>query len=221
MTATAKRTRKNIKEDQLVTATVRASEWAQEHFNMVIIGAVALVAAVAVLVFVSNSRQSSARQSEQQMGSALALMQQGDLNAARSTFEQIYERHGGPKAVAARFMKAECELRLGNHAQAIRDYDEYLARKGDYPVFEAAAYTGKGLAYEGTRQWNDAAEAMIAALGSLDEGDPRYWDAAYRAGTFLEQAGKPKDALKYYEIVANGATGQLRERAGVAVASLK
>ena len=221
MTATARRAKKSIREDQLVTTAVRASEWAQDHFNQVIIGIVALVAAVAVLVFVANSRENNAREGERQMGSALALMQQGDLNAARGSFEQMVLRQGGQQQAAARFFKAECELRLGNYAQAVTDYEAYLARKADYPIFAAAAAIGRGLAFEGTRQYAEAAAAMSEALEMLDKADPRYHDTAYRAAAFYEQAGNRAEALRLYEIVADGATGPLRDQARIAVTSLK
>ncbi len=221
MTATAKRARKNIKEDQLVTTAVRASEWAQEHFNQVIIGIVALVAAVAVLVFVANSRENNAREAERMMGSAMMLMQQGDLNAARTSFEQIYQRQGGEYAVAARFFKAECELGMGNFTRAAADYEAYLARKDDYPVFAASAAVGRALAYEGAEQWPDAAKAAAEAVNALGKDDPRYHDAAYRAGYCYERAGDTKEALTYYRIAADGATGSLRDRARYAVTALE
>jgi tetratricopeptide (TPR) repeat protein len=221
MTATARRARKNIKEDQLLTATVRASEWAQEHFNQVIIGIVALVAAVAVIVFVANNRAGNAEQNERQLGQALTMMQAGDLNAARGTFEQLATRAGGDYGVRARFFKAECELRLGNFAQAVADYDAYLARKEDYAMFAGAAQIGKGTAYEGLRQWPEAAAAMAGALPLLEKEDPRYHDAAYRAGSFYLDAGNHAEALTYFEIAADGSTGDLKNRADIAVASLK
>ena len=221
MTATARRAKKSFKEDQLVTATVRASEWAQDHFNQVIIGVVALVAAVAVLVFVANSRQSNAREGERLMGSAMTLMQQGDLNAARTSFEQIYQRQGGTHAVAARFFKAECELKLANYERAAADYGEYIKRKDDYPVFTSAALIGEGLAYQGARQWSDAAKSFEGALAVIDREDPRYYDTAFNLASCYEQANNRSDALKYYDLVAEHASGQLRDRARIAGAALK
>ncbi|HEX5132261.1 MAG TPA: tetratricopeptide repeat protein [Candidatus Krumholzibacteria bacterium] len=218
MTATAKR--RQMKEDQLVTTTVRLSEWAQAHFNQVIIGVVALVAAVAVVVFVANSRQSTARQSERQMGSALTLMQQGDMNAARTSFEQLSQSGGGKYAVVSRFFKAECELRLGNYAQAVTDYDAYLAKKTAYPTFAAAAAIGKGMACEGLQQWAEAATALVSALDALDTTDPRYYDTAFRAAAFYDRAGNHEAAEKYFQIVADGGTGEIRDRAAIALSAL-
>ena len=221
MTATAKRAKKNMKEDQLVTATVRASEWAQEHFNQVIIGIVALVAAVAIVVFVAHSRATSAREAERQMGSAMTLMQRGDLNAALASFQQISERQGGDNAIAARFFAGECELQMGNYSAAADDYGRYLARKSDFPVFAAAAAIGQGYAYAGLKQWSDAQRAFGEALSAMDKKDPRYYEAAFELGFSLEQTGNRTEALKYYEMVADNAAGRLRDRGRLAAAGLR
>lgn len=220
MTTTARRVKK-LKEDQLVTTTFRLTEWAQEHFNQVIIGVVALVALVAVLVFAANSRESSAQAAEREIGSALLLYQQGDFAGARTAFQQIYDRHGGKQATAARFLKAECELRLGNYQQAVDDYETYVQKRADYPMFESSAMIGKALAYEGLHNYVEAAKEMAAAVATLDPKDPRYLDAAIQAGDFYLQAKDEREALKFYEIVAKDATGDLKSRAEVAVSMLK
>jgi tetratricopeptide (TPR) repeat protein len=221
MSATAKRARKHIREDQLVTTTVRFSEWAQAHFNQVIIGIVALVAVVAVLVFAANSRENSARESERQMGTAMALMLQGDYNAAKSSFQQIVERHGGAQATKARFFKAECEFKQGSLEEALTDYDAYLAARADYPMFEAAALIGKALCLEGVRNYPEAAAVMASALDKLDPKDPRYADAAMTTGDLYAAAGKPREGLKYYQAAAEHGMGDVKARATVAVELLE
>lgn len=220
-TTTARRPKKNLKEDQLVTTTFRITDWAQEHFNQVIIGVVALVAIVAVLVFVANSRESGARQAEREMGAALTLMTQGEYAAAKESFQQVADRFGGPQGTSARFFKAECELQQNNYKQAIDDYDAYLARSGDYPMFEASALVGKALALEGIENYLEAARSMAAAVEKIDAKDPRRYDAAFSAGEFFQRAGQTAEALKYYEMVAKDGTGDLKARATVNAALLK
>jgi tetratricopeptide (TPR) repeat protein len=221
MTTTAKRVhKKSLKEDQLVTTTFKLTEWAQAHFNQVIIAVVALVAVVAVLVFAANSRENSARQAEREMGAALALLQQGDVPSARNAFQQIYEKHGGPQAVAARFFKAECELREGNYQQAIDDYDGYLAKVSDYPLFEVSAIIGKAYAYEGLDNYNEAAPLMASAVEKLPGGDPRRLDAAFSAGEFYAHEGRSSDARKYFDMVIKDGSGDLKARATVAASML-
>jgi tetratricopeptide (TPR) repeat protein len=221
MTTTARRAKKSLKEDQLVTRTFQLTEWAQAHFNQVIIGIVVLVAAVAVLVFASNSRQNSAREAERNMGYALAFMQRGDIAGAKARFQEIYLRHGGAPAAAARYFKADCELREGNYRQGVEDYDAYLAAKADFPLFEAAALTGKALCHEGLGNFAEAADAMAGAVEKLDAKDPRRMNAAFSAAEFYAQAGKPTEATKYYEMVIKDGTGDLKARAIVAAPMMK
>jgi tetratricopeptide (TPR) repeat protein len=220
-TTTARRVKKNLKEDQLVTTTFRLTEWAQAHFNQVIIGVVALVALVAVLVFVANSRESGAKQAEREMGTALTLMTQGEYATAKTSFQQISERFGGARGASARFFKAECELKQNDYKAAADDYDAYLARVTDYPMFEASALTGKALALEGLGNYIDAANSMAAAVDKIDPKDPRHFDAAYNAGEFYQHAGHTADAIKYFDMVAKDGTGDLKDRATVAAAMLK
>ena len=220
-TTTARRAKKNLKEDQLVTTTFRLTEWAQAHFNQVIIGVVALVAIVAVLVFVANSRESGAKQAERQMGEALTMMTQGEYATAKGSFQQVSERFGGAPGAAARFFKAECELKQNDYQAAADDYDAYLARVKDYPLFEGSALMGKALALEGLGNYIEAANSAAAAAGKIDAKDPRYFDALYSAGEFYQRAGRVNDAVKYYEMVAKDGTGDLKDRATIAAAMLK
>jgi tetratricopeptide (TPR) repeat protein len=220
-TTTARRPKKNLKEDQLVTTTFRLTEWAQAHFNHVIIGVVALVAVVAVLVFVANSRESGARQAEREMGAALTLFTNGEFAAAKGSFQQVAERFGGAQGASARFFKAECELEQGNYKQAVDDYDAYLARASDYPLFEASALMGRAVALEGLESFLEAARSMASAVDKLDAKDPRRFDAAFSAGEFFQRAGHEPDALKHFEMVAKDGSGDLKARATVAASMLK
>jgi len=220
-TTTARRTKKNLKEDQLVTTTFRLTEWAQAHFNQVIIGVVALVAVVAVLVFVANSRESGAKQAERDMGAALTLMSQGEYATAKTSFQRISERFGGAQGASARFFKAECELKQNDYKAADDDYDAYLARVKDYPMFEGSALMGKALALEGLGNYIEAAKSMASASDKIDVKDPRHFDAAYSAGEFYQRAGLVPDAIKYFELVAKDGSGDIKDRAAVSAELLK
>jgi tetratricopeptide (TPR) repeat protein len=220
-TTTARRHKKNLNEDQLVTTTFRLTEWAQAHFNQVIIGVVALVAVVAVLVFVANSRESGAKQAQREMGTALSMMEQGQYATAKGSFQQVADRFGGAQGASARFFLAECELHQNDYKAAADSYDAYLARVKDYPMFEGAALMGKALALEGLGNYLEAANSMAAAVDKIDAKDPRHFDAAYSAGEFYQHAGHLPDAIKYYELVAKDGTGDLKDRATVAAAMLK
>lgn len=212
--------KKNIKRDPLVTYALKASNYAQEHFNQIVIGVVILVGVIAVLVFTANSRQTSAKQARQQLATAMALYQQQDYEAAKTSFEQIYQRHKGSNQLVAKYFKAECELRQRNFSQGLVDYNLYLDKAADYPAFEGAALYGKALCQEGLEDYSGAAATMEKLHRSLDEDDPRYLDSAFQAGEFFAKAGQNDRAAEYFQTVAKKGSGALKDKAAVAASLL-
>lgn len=219
--ATKRRVRKkDIKKDPLVTYALRTSKFAQENFNFIIIGVVVLVGVIAVLVFTANSRRNSAQQAQRQLSSAMVLYQQRDYEAAKTTFEQIYQNHGGTERLVSKYFKADCELKQRNFSQALVDYDLYLDDASKYPAFKEAAWYGKALCYEGLGDFTEAAVTMETLHQSLDENDPRYLESAYHAGEFFAKAGNRERAVIHFRTVSEKGTGELKDRATVATTLL-
>jgi TolA-binding protein len=218
--ATRRRVKKDIKKDQLVTFTVRLSQWTQEHFNQVIIGVVVLVAVIAISVFMANSRQGSSKRAAAQMSSAMTLMQTGDYEAARGSFAQIEQEFGGKKGTLAAFFAGECDYRQKKYADAIASYDQYLHNYEKYPLFRGSALYAKADCQAGLGNYADAAATLVSLLGVVDSNDPRYLDAAYQAGEFFAKAGDKEQAAKYFGEVAAKASGDLQSKASVAATLL-
>jgi len=216
--ATTRRVKRNIKEDQLVTTAVRLSQWAQEHFTHVIIGVVALVLIIVGVVFTSSSKRSAGELAQQQMSSAMSLYLSGDYEAARTSFEQIRERHGGTQGSIAQFFKAESEFKQGNYEVAAESYDLYLAKSGPDEQFRHSAVIGKALCQEGREDYAAASETLAGLLTSLDRNDPRFLDASYMAGEFFARAGNMESAAAHFRTVIEEGTGPLKMRAQAAIA---
>jgi tetratricopeptide (TPR) repeat protein len=210
--------KKDIKKDPLVTYALKTSQYAQEHFNQVIIGVVVLIALIAVVVFTANSRRGAAVQSERQLSQAIALFQQQDFTAAKVSFSQIVDRHGGRSAAIARYYKAECEFLQRNYSQAALDYQSYLDTSSDFPEFKAAALYGAGICYEAAGNHTAAATTMEQVHHSVDENDPRYLDSAFRAGENFAKVRNIDRAVEYFQIVADKGSGKLKDKATVALA---
>lgn len=210
--------KKDIKKDPLVTYALKASQFAQEHFNQVIIGVVVLVALIAVVVFTANSRRSAAVQSERQLAQAMALYQQKDFTAAKVSFSQIVDRRGGRNAAIAMYYKAECEFQQKNFSQAALDFQSYLDSSSDFPEFKAAALYGAGLCYEAVGNHAAAATTLEQVHHSVDENDPRFLESAFRAGENFAKVRNKERAMEYFQIVADKGSGALKDKATVALA---
>ncbi len=215
--ARRQRVRKNIREDQLVTWTVRLSRWVSDHFNVVVAGAVALVVVIGATVFVTNSRRAAERDASQKVSAAMAMIQRGEYSAARSTLGQVVRDNGGRAAAMALYFRAEASLRMGDYSAALQDFDAYLERADDFPEMKTAALYGRAVCQEGLGDARKAAEAFMAFLDAADPDDPRYARAAYEAGEAWRRAGETDRALEAYRLAVAHATGALREQAQVAV----
>jgi tetratricopeptide (TPR) repeat protein len=213
--------KKDIKRDPLVTYTLKVSRFAQEHFNQIIIGVVALIAVIAVVLFVSNNRRSSSTQSERQLAQAMALYQQQDFEAAKASFQRVAERFGGRNGAVATYYKAECEYMQRDYAQALRDYEQYLEVSGDFPVFKGAAMYAAALCQNGVGNVQAAADMMAEANQQFDPSDPRYLSSAYHAGEFFARAGDLERASQYFQKVADEGSGSLKDKAVAAITLLQ
>jgi len=219
--AKRRRAKKHIKEDQLVTWTVELSRWAQEHFVPIVVGVGAFVVVIGAVIFTANSRQDAGKQAERQLSSAMSLLDRGDLKAAQTTLAQLANRVGGRYGTIATYFQAEANYRQANYSDAIKGYNAYLKESSKFPMFRSAALFARALCYEGAQDYAKAASAMADLVGELDPADPRYADAAYRAGEFFAKTGDTASAEKYYRLAAGTTSGQLAERARVAADLIK
>jgi tetratricopeptide (TPR) repeat protein len=204
--ATTKRTRKkSYKEDRLVTYSVTFSRYVQEHFNQVITGVVILVAVIAILLFVNYSRRSATQDSERYLGAALALFRQGDIAAAKTSFEDITSRYSQTRAGAvASYFHGECALRLVSYPEAGRAYDAYLEKSEKFPEFMTAAKIG----------------ILMQITETLHQNDPRYAESLFRAGMLYKKAGMTEDAIRCFTRLSEDDTGFYKEEAEIALAAL-
>jgi tetratricopeptide (TPR) repeat protein len=213
--------KKDIKRDPLVTYTLKVTRYAQEHFTPIIIGVVALIVVIAVVVFTANSRRTAAYESETRLAEAMALYGQKNYESAKAAFQQVADIHGGRNRAVAQYYKAQCEFLQHNYGQALADYEDYLQVASDFPEFESAALYAAALCQEGLGDVKRAAEMMERAHQSFEPSDPRYLTSAFQAGELFAMAGDSERAAKYYQTVADEATGTLQEKATAAIALLE
>jgi tetratricopeptide (TPR) repeat protein len=214
--------KKSLKQDQLVTYSLKASKFAQDHFNHVLTGIIVLVLIIAGAIFITQSRKSAASTSEKYLGAALSLMRQGDVAAARTSFQDTFDRYSNTRAGAvALYFKAECDLTLKNFGEAKNEFDAYLERSDKFPEFRTAAVIGKAMALEGMNQLSEAAAVLDQLITQLNPKDPRYTASLYRAAIFHDKTGNSEKAVQYLQTIVDTGTGPYQEEAEVKLAALK
>lgn len=208
--------RKQLKQDQLVTTTLRVGNYIQDHFTQVISGIVILLAAVAIIVFTAQARRNTARAANRELSLAMGQYQLGDKDLAGTTFASIADRYSGHESgVLALYFLGHTNLDRFQFEEALSAFDRYLGKAKPDHQFRVAAEIGRGLALEGLQRFKDAAAAMDQLSQKMDEEDARYADVLFTAASCYRQAGDEDKAIEFYHKVADLGSGTLSERAGV------
>jgi tetratricopeptide (TPR) repeat protein len=214
--------KKSFKEDQLVTTAVKASRLVQEYFTHVVVGVVILVVAVAVILFVNNTRRNTARESESELARAMSEYNGRQTEAAALSFAKITDRYGGyPAGKVARYFLGKTYLSEGRYDEALGAFQDYLDAAGEDAEFACAAEIGVAVAYEGLENFSAAAELLERLSQTMDPEDPRYLDVLFQAARNYEKAGSREKAVEFYTLVDEKATGVLKDRAAVWLAILQ
>lgn len=214
--------KKNIKEDQLVTYSIKVSKFVQDHFNKVLTGIIVLVVIIAASIFITQSRKSSAANSEKYLGAAMALMRQGDVAAARMSFQDTHDRYSNTRAgTVSLYFKAECDLTMKNFGEALNGFETYLEKADKFTEFKTTAIMGKSMALEGLNRPADAASVLDQLITQLKPEDPRYTTSLYRAAIFYDNAGNSEKAVQYLQMIIDEGTGSYKMEAEAKLASLK
>lgn len=222
MTSTKRVKKKRLKEDELVTFTVKASQFIQQYFTQVIAGVVVLVVIVGAVLVTSYVRKNSARDSEKEFALAMSQYNMRDLATAATSFARIADKYGSQTAgEVSRYFLGKTLLAQGRHDEALQAFDQYISKGGAGAPFAAAAAIGKASCLEALHNYLGAADVLERLSQSLDPDDPRYLEAVYEAGRNYEKAGSRDKARELYGAVAAKATGPLKDRVTVSLSLLQ
>jgi len=222
MTSTKRVKKKRLKEDQLVTVTVKASQFVQQYFTQVVAGIVVLVVAVGAVLVTSYVRKNAARDSDKEFALAMSQYNMRDLATAATSFTRIADKYGSQNAgEVSRYFLGKTLLAQGKPEDALQAFDQYISKAGNGAPFAAAAVIGKASCMEALHNYLGAADVLERLSQSLDPEDPRYLEVLYEAGRNYEKAGSKDKASELYGVVAAKATGPLKDRVTVSLSLLR
>ena len=211
-----KLTRKEIKEDKLVTITTKVLEWLRENYRPVLIGVGAVVVvAASVLSFFAYRSYTYGRASEL-LGEAIqfyrvddGVAQDEDIATKVARYTQATESlqslidsyPGSPSMREALFYLGESYLNLGNYNKAIESYDRLAT---NYPQDKLAPLALNSLAYA-YEQLSDHSKA-IEIYGSFLQEYPDHFlskRAHLNIGRLWETGNNYEEAQKSYQLVVS------------------
>lgn len=221
MVLARKLSRKEIKRDPFVTATLNAWEYTREHQGTVFAGLIILVVVIAVAVWMQNSRRGGRIEAITQFSEALTAFRMGDVKTAEQLFAMAHENHGSTReGVHALYFIGKCLLIEGNYSAAIESFDRYVANSNKYNDFYDAAMDGKGIALMNQQQYAEAAELYSELAGSIQTN--AFMETVYlrRAVENYKLSDQPDRAVKIMRQLLEQTTGTERRDLEVEIAIL-
>ncbi len=194
-------TKKELKEDKLITYSVKAREWIEENQKYVLIGAAAIVIAVAATLFISNSREKATAASSAQLASAVQVYDSRDYATAISLLTDVANSYKGTKSgKIARFYLAQALYSTGEYAAAQEDYRKFASGFTSDEYLKIAAMFGEAACLEQQDQFAQAA-AKFEGIGKKYPESPKAAQAYLRAARCYQQAGNDDKAKTLFQLI--------------------
>jgi tetratricopeptide (TPR) repeat protein len=191
--------KREIKQDQLVTRAMQVEAWALENKSRLTYAGVGLIALIAIAFVWNDRRVASETEAMTRLAKVLPLYDSGNLQQAidgapaEGTFGlvSIVEEYGGTSAgMMARLYLANAHLQQGKYAEALELYEEVSTE--DRTV-ASGALAGAARCHEHLGSYADAASAYERSV-SRDPKNPLAPDRLLAAASNHRRAGNTEQA---------------------------
>lgn len=195
--------RKDLKQpDEFQTFTRQAIEWASEHTQVFTWAGIGILVALIAIGLTISFRNARGRDSNADLGRAMAILRAGDVPAAAAELSQVARRWPStPAGDMAAILAINTELQRDNYDSAILLIEEALD-SGSLPEY---------LRQEVLFAWGYALQQKDASAGAMDQYKAAAdLDGPYKApailaqARLLEQQGDMKKAQKLYSSFVDG-----------------
>lgn len=206
LTKKKKLTKKEIKEDKLVTTYYKAYNYFNENKNRIGIYAGALVALILVIYFYINYRAESNKEAGIHLAKVMSLYDSGSyleaIEGRQGTniigLKKIVAEYGSTEnGETAKIFLANCYAMLGNIEEAFKYYEDY---GGKNEIFKAAALAGEAGYYAYKQNYEKAADLYLKA-SRISKNNVLNPDYMLKAAINYIEAGKKEEAKDLLEII--------------------
>lgn len=196
--------KKQIKEDKLVTTYYEVINFYEKYQSKILIGVAAVALVVVAIVLYSNKKASDNTLAAGLLGKVMPLYEADNYKEAidgQKTgniigLKEIVDKYGNTsQGNVARIFLGDCYLMTGNNDAAYKVYDDY---SGSNPLFRATALAGKAACLEVKKEFDKAAD-LYKDASKISKENPANSEFLLKAGINLIQAGKKAEAKTLFE----------------------
>ena len=187
--------KKEIKEDPLVTYYVRAQKFIQNHSRHLNIGLIAFVAIIVIGIFIVRSKKKADILAGGKLGIAEQYYSVMNYTRAIDEFTSIISTYSGTRAAGrATFYLANAYFEQGDFENAEKYYRMYIEDYGKNRLLAASSWAGSAACMESRADYAEAA--------AIYEKTGRKFSDLFQAPYYL------KDASRCYILAGNDEAGK-------------
>lgn len=217
-------TKRQMKEDKLVTTTFRVTEYVQKHSQSFIIALAALAAVTVVAVFVISSRSAKSREAAGLLGRAYLTMTMGNAELSVNDFKTVVENHkGSPSAALAAYYLGDLHFRNGSFEEALKYFQLYVDAYHHNEFLTTASLLGAADSYMELGRYASAGDYYLRAF-QADTSGLEATKHLLRSGQAYLLAGEKGKAEEVFQQIVDDYPFSLQiqdARTGLAEATLK
>ncbi|SRR5690606_30419679 len=206
LTKKKKLSKKEIKEDTLVTSYYKAYGYFEENRSKLLLYGGALVVLIIAVVFYIQHKNSRNQEANTHLSKVMSLYDNGSyLEAIEGRagsnllgLKKIVEEYGSTEnGEIAKVYLANAYVMLGKHEEALTYYEDF---SGSNKLFKASALAGEAGYYAAKGEYEKAADLYLQASKVSKENvlNPEY---LLKAGINFMQAGNNEQAKEMFENV--------------------
>jgi tetratricopeptide (TPR) repeat protein len=202
--AKKKITKREMKEDALITAYVKVTKFYEEHKKKISMGVTALAVVIIASVLYANNQAQNNENASAQFGRVFQLYDSGQYQPAIEGMPErniiglrtIVDNYGSTRAgELARFYLANAYYQLGKYSEALQAYEDFSS---DSRLLSVSRLSGIGSCYAGLGQHEKAAEYFEEATVKYP-GDVSAPENLNSAAHNYVLAGEKSKALDLYK----------------------
>lgn len=164
-------TKKEMKEDKLVTIAFKLKEWIQKHLNQVLMIAGGVVLVAVVVFFIFSSKTSRNKKAAALFDKATLEFQSGNASQAITDLNTVMEKYGGTQnGNQATFYLATAYFYAKDYAKAQTMFQRYIEKYKEDPLLLASAQAGIAECYMEKGEFQGAGDNFLKAVSIKPDG---------------------------------------------------
>jgi Tfp pilus assembly protein PilF len=197
-----KMTKRQMKEDSLVTAAFKATEVWERYGRNILIGLGAVLLLGLLIFFVLRTRGQAEEKAKGEVFRAMVTLNQGDFTTATPMLKQIVDEAPGTNSARdAMLMLGDAYAMQRNPKEAATWYQRFLEKARGDASLERAGYAGLGTSLEDQGEFAKASDAYAEAAKRGKTVNDRGQAMLSQARSLLRAGQNPK-AIEVYKAVS-------------------